>query len=217
MKTRIIVFAKAPQAGRAKTRLIPALGAVGSALLAEKLLQQTIVESLAAKVGPVELCVTPSLADPLWRTLGLPGGLALSEQGEGDLGERLARAARRQIERGEAVMLIGTDCPELTARRLQAAAMALDNYDAVIHPVADGGYALLGLRRFHPRLFQGIAWSTDSVAETTLRRCAEVGWHVHVGDTLHDIDQPEDLAHLPRSLRAVLYAQRLGDGCRVVQ
>lgn len=205
MKTRIIVFSKAPQAGRAKTRLIPALGPAGSAQLAEKLLRQTLDNALAAKLGPVELCVTPSLADPVWRTFGFPNGLTLSEQGEGDLGERLARAAQRQIESGEAVMLIGTDCPELTAGRLQAAAMALENYDAVIHPTADGGYALLGLRRFHSRLFQGIAWSTDSVAYTTLCRCAEVGWLVHMGDILHDIDQPEDLVHLPKSLRVALH------------
>lgn len=206
MRARIVVFAKAPQAGFAKTRLIPALGPAGSARLAKQLLQQTIVDALAAKVGPVELCVTPGLADPTWCEVRLPSGLALSEQGEGDLGERLARAAQRRIENGEAVILIGTDCPELTAQRLQAAAMALENHDAVIHPTADGGYALLGLRRFHRRIFQGIAWSTDSVAYTTLCRSGELGWSVHVADLLHDIDQPEDLVHLPESLRGALRA-----------
>lgn len=206
MKTRIIVFAKAPRAGRAKTRLIPALGPTGSARLAEQLLQQTLVEALAAKLGPVELCVTPCLSDPAWREIRLPAELALSEQGEGDLGERLARAAQRWVKNGEAVMLVGTDCPELTAQRLRAAAIALENHDAVMHPAVDGGYALLGLRRFHPRIFQDIAWSTDSVAYTTLARCGELGWSVHVAERLHDIDQPEDLVHVPESMRGALRA-----------
>ncbi len=202
MKTRIVIFAKAPQAGLAKTRLIPALGSMGSARLAEQLLQQTIADALAAKLGLVELCVAPSLKNSAWCEVRLPIELHLSDQGEGDLGERLARAAQRCIENdGDAVILVGTDCPELTAQRLQAAAMALENHDAVIHPTADGGYALLGLRRFHPRIFQGIAWSTDSVAYTTLCRCGELGWSVHVADLLHDIDQPEDLVHLPESLQ----------------
>ncbi|MGE0436787.1 MAG: TIGR04282 family arsenosugar biosynthesis glycosyltransferase [Steroidobacteraceae bacterium] len=206
MKTRIMVFAKAPQAGRAKTRLIPALGPEGAASLAERLLQLTITQTLAAKAGPVELCVTPDPADPVWRTARLPSGLMLSAQGEGDLGERLTRAARRCIENGETVMLVGTDCPDLTPQRLQAAAMALESHDVVIHPAADGGYTLLGLRRFHPRIFQDIAWSTDSVAHATLCRCGELGWSVHEADRLHDIDQPEDLVHLPESLRGVLHA-----------
>lgn len=205
MKTRIMVFAKAPQAGRAKTRLIPALGAEGSAQLAERLLQLTIVQTLAASVGPVELCVTPDPTGPVWQALNLPSGLERSAQGEGDLGERLARAAQRCIDSSEAVMLVGTDCPELTPQRLQAAALALENHDVVMHPAADGGYTLLGLRRFHPRIFQDIEWSTDSVAHATLCRCGELGWSVHVADCLHDIDQPEDLVHLPESLRGVLH------------
>jgi rSAM/selenodomain-associated transferase 1 len=206
MKTRIVVFAKAPQPGSAKTRLILALGADQSARLAEQLLQHTIANALAAEVGAVELCVTPALTDPAWRTLTLPTQLEFSEQGEGDLGERLARAAQRRIERGEAVMLVGTDCPELTAQRLQAAAMALASHDAVIHPTADGGYALLGLRRFHHRLFQGIAWSTDAVCRATLGRCDELGWSVRVAEVLHDIDLPEDLVHVPESMRGTVCA-----------
>ena len=63
----------------------------------------------------------PAPGDPAWQGI-LPGGLLLSDQGKGDLGRRLARAARRAIAGGEAVLLIGTDCPELTAGRLRAAA-----------------------------------------------------------------------------------------------
>ena len=94
---------------------------------------------------------------------------------------------------GERVLLIGADCPDLTRRRLAAAAAALGGHDAMIHPARDGGYALLGLARFDPSLFSEIAWSTSGVAAATIARIEALGWSLHVGDTLRDIDEPGDL------------------------
>ena len=68
---RIIIFAKAPQAGLAKTRLIPALGAVGAAQLARRMLEATLASALAADVGPVELCLTPAPDDGAWQAAGI--------------------------------------------------------------------------------------------------------------------------------------------------
>jgi rSAM/selenodomain-associated transferase 1 len=187
--TRIIVFAKAPVAGRVKTRLIPALGAEGAAMMAREMLEWTVGEALASGL-PVELCGDPDAAE--WYEAR--AGLELTAQGEGGLGERLARAAKRAL--GDApVLLIGTDCPELDRKRLRAAAGALRAHDAVIHPAQDGGYALLGLRRFDPSPFEEIAWSTDKVAAQTIARIEALGWSLHVGETLHDVDQPADLRH----------------------
>jgi len=150
------------------------------------------VEAAAASIGPVELCADPEPGHPYWRGQ-VPPGLDLSAQGEGDLGERLARAAGRAIEIGEHVLLIGTDCPDLDRVRLAEAAVALDSHDAIIHPTRDGGYALLGLRRFDHSLFEGIAWSTSIVAAETIGRIEALGWSLHVGETLHDVDEPADL------------------------
>ena len=124
---------------------------------------------MQAGIGEVELCRTP-LNDPLWQALPLPTGLHVSDQEGGDLGERLARAAHRSLAAGQPCILIGTDCPALDAARLRQAANALSETDAVIVPTADGGYALLGLRRFDASLFEGMAWSTPTVAATTLAR-----------------------------------------------
>ena len=190
--SRIVIFAKAPVPGKVKTRLIPALGAEGAAELAAQMLARTGSEALASGVGPVELCVDPEPQHADWSG-HVPSDIELATQGAGDLGERLARAGRRVIEAGEKVLLIGTDCPELDARRLIAAAALLDDYDAVLHPTRDGGYALLGLRRFDANLFEGIAWSTSSVAMETIARIEALGWSLHVGDTLRDIDEPADL------------------------
>lgn len=197
--TRIVIFAKAPLPGFAKTRLIPALGAQGAADLARRMLAHTLSKALAAGVGAVELCVTPSAADPAWQTLALSDALQWSDQGEGDLGERMARTTQRVLESGESVLLIGTDCPQLSAACLQQAAYALQRTDATLFPTFDGGYALLGLNRFHPSLFAGIAWSTDTVAFETLCRLEQLGWSVQDNPMLHDIDEPADLKWLPKT------------------
>lgn len=195
---RIVIFAKAPLPGFAKTRLIPALGANGAANLAARLLAHTVQEAIAAAVGPVELCLTPSIADSrAWENITLVQGICCSEQGEGDLGQRLARAARRVLANGEVVLLIGTDCPQLDASLLRQAAKSLTQYDSVLLPTYDGGYALLGLTRFHASLFTQVAWSTASVSATTQARILDLGWTVDELPRLNDIDEPADLQWLP--------------------
>lgn len=192
-QTRIVIFAKAPVPGRAKTRLIPALGEDGAARLAHEMLLDTVAEALAANLAMPELCVDPHPLDPHWNGLLPTRDLRVTAQGEGDLGARLARAAKAAISRGDNVLLIGTDCPGLGRDRLREAALALATHDAFIHPVEDGGYALLGLRQFDPSLFADIAWSTPAVAEATIFRIAALGWTLQVGETLRDIDVPADL------------------------
>lgn len=191
---RLLVFAKAPVPGTVKTRLIPALGAEGAARLAAHLLDLALQQAQQAAVGPVELCMSPAPGAPEWAGIALPSGIASSDQGEGDLGARMARAARRSLEHGEAVLLTGTDCPELTSTHLAEAAHQLASHDAVLVPATDGGYPLLGLKHFDASLFTDMPWSTDAVARLTLERMAALGWRVWVGPPLNDIDTPEDLA-----------------------
>jgi uncharacterized protein len=194
---RIIVFAKAPFPGLAKTRLAPVLGAEGAARLAGRMLAVTLDAALAAAVGPVELCTEPQPHAREWRGTPMPAGVEVSAQGEGDLGARLARAAQRTLERGEAVLLIGADSPDLSAELLRAASRALREFGSVIFGAADGGYVLLGLTRFSAELFRDMPWSTEVVAAETLRRFAALDWPVHVGPVCHDVDVPRDLEHVP--------------------
>ncbi len=198
---RILVFAKAPVSGRVKTRLIPALGAPGAARLARRLLDHTLAEAMAAGSGAVELCASPKFSAPDWADYPLPPGVATSAQGDGDLGARLAGAARRHLAQGVPVLLIGADCPALSAVRLQAAAAALADHDAALYPALDGGYTLLGLRADHPSLYAAIPWSTPQVAAVTRGRMQALGWRVWVGEALPDIDTPADLLQLPEWLR----------------
>ncbi len=199
MKIRTIILAKAPLAGFAKTRLIPAIGAEAAARLASLMLQHAITEALAAGIGRVELCTTPAFSDAAWQNRSWPASLMLSDQGTGDLGERLLRASQRAHAEGDAVLLMGTDCPALDAIELQHVADELLHKDAVIIPTADGGYALLGFKNFHPSLFQGISWSTSTVARDTLRRIKALSWTLGQRPVLHDIDEADDLQWLPPS------------------
>lgn len=193
---RLVIFAKAPQPGTAKTRLIPALGAEGAAALARRMLEHSIQQALAACAGPVELCMSPAPDDPAWQGITLPDAVARSAQGEGDLGERMARVIFR-ITQQQPVLLMGSDCPGLTAARIGEAARQLQAHDAVLLPVADGGYVLIGLKAPFPELFTHMPWSTSAVAAETLRRMAALGLRVWQGPQLHDIDEAADLAQLP--------------------
>ena len=194
---RIVVFAKAPLPGQVKTRLIPALGSGAAAALALRMLHETLAQALAAGCASVELCASPAPGSAAWAGVAVGPAVCWTEQGEGDLGARMARAAQRVLAAGDAVVLIGTDCPALDAGVLRQAAAALHSNDAVMAPSADGGYALLGLRRFHSSLFEGIVWSTPSVAAVTRTRLAALGWGTQLLAQLHDIDEAADLCWLP--------------------
>lgn len=211
-------MAKAPVAGFSKTRLIPALGEQGAAELAKAMLMNTLAHAsdalrdvtsdAATDVGidVIELCVAPEFSDSAWQGLVLPPDIIVTTQSDGHLGKRMALAVKPHLilddlaneshTEKERVILVGTDCPQLTVERLMHAASALENTDVVMHPVSDGGYALLGLNHYHNSIFENIEWSTDSVAATTLERCLALGWSVTQLDILHDIDEPSDLVYL---------------------
>jgi uncharacterized protein len=192
----VIVMAKAPVAGLAKTRLIPALGAEGAAALAARMLAFAVGEALAADVGPVTVCGAPDVSHPAFTALAKDPRLTLHPQGEGDLGARMGRAFERALARHARAVLIGTDAPDLDAAVLRAAADALATHDAVFAPAHDGGYALVGLRRAEPRLFEAMPWSTAQVMPLTRERLRECGLRWHEFSPLHDIDEPADLVHL---------------------
>ncbi|MEO7151433.1 MAG: TIGR04282 family arsenosugar biosynthesis glycosyltransferase, partial [Burkholderiaceae bacterium] len=186
----VIVFAKAPQPGLAKTRLIPALGAQGAADLAARLLTHAVEAAVEAGLGAVELCCTPDADDPVFEALARRHGLERTLQGDGDLGARMHRALARALHRAPAALLIGTDAPDLDAAFLRQAAAALAAHPAVFGPALDGGYALVGLTRPAPALFDAMAWSTSAVMAETRQRLQRLGiGHVELRP-LADIDMP---------------------------
>jgi hypothetical protein len=208
----VIVFAKAPVPGLAKTRLAPALGSSGAAALAERMLWHALGQACDAGLGPVELCAAPDASHPSLRLAALTFGTTLAEQGDGDLGLRMHRAFERQLARHDRALLIGTDAPALDASVLRQAARALDTHDAVFVPALDGGYALVGLRRADARCFTGMRWSHARVMDDTRERLRAAGLRWAELAPVADIDEPADLEHLPASwLHADAPTPRTGD------
>ena len=160
----IIVFAKAPVPGEAKTRLIPALGECGrrAPACAAHAARAAHRARRALRRGRAS---RQRAAFVLFRRSNVPFRL---QRGR-DLGERMHHA----LSRNPGAILIGADCPELTAADLRQAARWLrGGYEVVLAPAEDGGYALIGARRVSPEMFRGIAWGTSSVYRET-RETAE--------------------------------------------
>jgi rSAM/selenodomain-associated transferase 1 len=183
---RVALFTRWPEPGKAKTRLIPALGAEGAADLHRRLTERTVATVRAAGLR----CEIRSTgADPAMFHDWLGRDVSVIDQGEGDLGERLARAAADLP-----VLLLGADIPGLEAYHLHAAVAALATAPAVIGPAEDGGYWLLGLAVPAPQVFADIRWGTETVfADTIARLCPPP----IILACLADLDRPEDLARWP--------------------
>ncbi len=123
--------------------------------------------------------------------------IALVEQGAGDIGARMHSAFKAIFQKGgRKAILIGSDCPGITATLLQNSLDALSDCDLVLGPAADGGYYLIGLTRPCPPLFRSIGWGTSEVLEQTLTVARRLGLTVRLVDRLHDVDRPEDLVYL---------------------
>jgi uncharacterized protein len=196
MRRKLIIMLKYPRLGAVKTRLVPALGERRAYALYKSLAQHALGEAKQL-CGVGEISVEVSIADGpddagVREWLG--SGLDVRRQGEGDLGQRMGRAVRDAFAEGaSSVVLMGADCPELTAERLAAAFDVLEGTDVVLGPAADGGYYLIGMRRLLPEVFRGIQWGSERVLEQTLHAARAAGIEWRLLDTLSDVDRPEDL------------------------
>lgn len=192
---RLLIFARAPIPGQAKTRLIPALGAEGAAALHARLCRRTLELAVWSGLACVDLWCSPDAGHPFFAECRQTFGVDLKTQRGADLGERMAGALADALTASRHAVLIGTDCPELDAHDLQQAFDALaQDHDAVLGPAADGGYVLIGLRAPAPRLFEAIDWGSGRVLAQTRQRLAQLGLTWHELPVRRDLDRPEDLA-----------------------
>jgi rSAM/selenodomain-associated transferase 1 len=200
--TAVIVFARAPRPGAVKTRLVPPLAPEEAAALHARLVKRTLATARAASFGRIELHGTPDIDDPFFRFCAGHFAAALVAQSGADLGARMRAAFESALARHPRALLVGSDCPALTARHLRQADRALrDGADAVFVPCEDGGYALIGLTRADASLFEGIAWGTGTVMADMRARLSRLGWRGRELETLWDVDRPEDYQRLVREGR----------------
>ena len=194
----ILIFARAPEAGKTKTRLIPALGKQGAARLHAQLIRRTVEEAVAARTGRVELWCTPSKEHAFFFELERDYDVQRRLQQGADLGERMLRTFDSVLANTSAAVLVGSDSPDLGAADFKTAMAALSaGYDAVLGPAADGGYVLIGLRQPAPLLFRDMPWGTSDVLNLTRERLGSLGWKWDELPLRHDLDRPEDLSKFP--------------------
>jgi rSAM/selenodomain-associated transferase 1 len=196
-ETLVVVFARAPEPGQVKTRLVPRLGPAQASALHARLVRHTLATARDAALGAVELHCTPTAAHPFFLECAAAYGVALRAQQGDDLGARMAHACNEALRVVHAVLLIGTDCAVLDRRHLADARAALmAGHDAVFVPAEDGGYALVGLSRPLPGLFDGIDWGTSAVMAQTRERLSRLRARWKELAALWDVDRAEDYARL---------------------
>lgn len=197
---RLIIFTRYPEAGTTKTRMIPELGAEGAAEL-----QRQMTEHIRSRVDElrglhdlsVEVRYEGGSEKLMTKWLGF--GFSYCHQGSGDIGLRMERALKDAFGQGsEAVVIIGSDIPDITTNIILMAFEALNQNDLALGPAADGGYYLIGVHRktfryWNSQLFSDISWGTDKVLPQTLSIAHKLGLHYVLLDTLRDVDRPEDL------------------------
>ena len=194
-KPQLILFTRLPSEGRNKTRLIPALGAAGAALLHDRLARHTVRCAEAFCLASLQVHLVIRLdGGSAEDGVAWLGHYDFREQGEGDLGERLELAVNDAFAEGaNKVLVIGTDCPELNVATLAEAMNVLEHHPLVFGPALDGGYYLLGLTKPCPQIFHNIAWGGAEVLAQSLAAAESAQRSVGLLAYLPDVDVPEDL------------------------
>jgi uncharacterized protein len=192
LKQLIIIFCRYPESGQTKTRLIRVLGADKAAFLSKKMTEFTINEVRKIPNINYQVYFTGGNINLMKKWLG--NDVIYQEQIEGDLGDRMSNAIESNMNKyPDGVMIIGTDCPDLTCDIMEEGLMKLLHNDLVLGKAKDGGYYLMGMANFYPQLFEGISWSTSKVLEQSLKIAKSLNLSVDFLPTLSDIDNPEDL------------------------
>lgn len=194
----LMQFAKWPEAGRVKTRLIPALG-ISGALDAHLTLTLTVLDNLCGCGLPVQfwwdrsLETVPAEAREVVRDIEQRGLGQRIQQGA-NLGERMLDALGTGLESHDLALIVGSDCPSVEPAYVHQAVASLQTYDVVLGPSDDGGYVLIGARRVVPHMLDGIEWGTGAVLEQTCVRLKKLGLSVGLLEPRWDVDEPEDWA-----------------------
>ena len=190
MRPAIILFAKAPVAGKVKTRLQARLGAEATLALHEAFVLDMLDKLLTlSEFADIELH-TDTKTD-VWRRAKVTGRVQVA----GDLGLKMLHALSTALARGrEQVCIVGSDAPTLPAAHLRA--LLASPADVALGPCEDGGYYAIACRRTHAAMFYGVQWSSAGALWQTEGAARACGVTVERGPSWYDVDRPEDLSRL---------------------
>lgn len=190
MKEALIIFVRKPEKGKVKTRLAATIGENAALYVYQKLLAHTAAVAKETEFDTAIFYAGEIEEADLWN------GVASfkRKQVEAGLGCRMKAAFEEVFEKGYShVVIIGSDCPQLSVQHVQAAFQILQHNDVAIGPASDGGYYLLGMKKVQAPLFQNIAWSTDTVYQRTIDILKENNLSFAGLPVLTDVDEEKDL------------------------
>lgn len=187
----LLIFVKNPVPGQVKTRLARDIGEENATAVYSELLRYTMEISLPLECVKRVYYNNEIDENDNWAMHGYDQSM----QAGGSIGERMASAFRESLENGrfEKVVIIGSDCPQITTHHIEDAFQLLEVNDLVLGPALDGGYYLIGLRHFYPVLFTGIEWSSERVHQQTTQRARTLKISIANLEVLRDLDTIEDL------------------------
>jgi len=218
---RVAVFARRAVAGRVKTRLSPALPPALACALHASMTADTLAAVAATDAERFILWDVPApdgagMSATVAMPIAVPSDVREGTQHGDGLGARLVTAFDALLSDAGAAVIVGTDCPDLRPRHIEAALAALAHHDLVLGPSRDGGYWLIGLSRRVPELFADIPWGTDAVFARTVERAAGANLRATRLEMLADVDTPEDLVRLVARWLVVPATQRAPETARAL-
>ena len=192
--TALLIFTKTPVEGRVKTRLIPKWGTEGALLLYKDLLKNTLETAISSSIDDVYLYCSPDKDDNFMKFCSTHYDVRLENQIGQDLGDKMFNAFEQKLNEYYKVILIGCDCPGLTADDIELADNKLNHgADIVLGPTEDGGYYLIALMKNHKDLFKNIPWGKPSVLHDTLDIISNLKMIVYELSEKWDLDRPDDV------------------------
>lgn len=193
-QSRILLFTKAPEIGKVKTRLIPSIGAVAACDLHKYLLLSLLRRVTEAAIAPVQLWCSPNPDNPFIRECQQRFALEVFNQQGVDLGQRMLQALRKTLDTQHAALVIGADCISLSTDDMSQALCTVQQENCVaLHPAEDGGYVSIAMNYPHTQPFHNIDWGSERVLEQTKARAEQAGITLRCLATRWDLDTPEDL------------------------
>ena len=196
----VIIMAKEPRAGDAKTRLTPPLSAFNASRLYKAFLRDTIELISARNEYDLAIAISPPESISFFKNISPPGTLLIPIECE-DIGDCLLKAMRELFEHGYSnVFAMNADSPTLPPTYIEEAIQRLELNDIVLGPSTDGGYYLIGLKQMYEELFKNIEWSTATVLSETLAKVDKLGRKAGILAPWYDVDTIEDVMRLQQDL-----------------
>ncbi len=201
----VIVFAKAAQICRVKTRLWPALSH-RQCLYLHKQTTRHVLQKLSGQKN-FQLILYTTNRRPAF---SVPENINVKLQSGFNLGQRMQHAVTEELKTFNRAVIVGSDCLDMTADYITDAFSRMNSQrEIVLGPATDGGYVLIGMSKVHSTLFNNIAWGTSHVLEQTLKNAAAANITAHLLPPLVDVDCVQDLQTLQKANRLPVWAASL--------